>query len=94
MNTKRFRVDEGSKLNLKDHPTDFTGDYKSKDEAVVDLAKNINKLAELQDVMYADNCHSLLIIFQAMDAAGKDGAIKHDATSSLVRSHQPRSFGL
>ena len=77
MNIKNFLVPENKKLNLKNHPTDFTGDYTDKKEAVEDLQKNVERLAELQDVLYAQNNHALLIIFQAMDAAGKDGAIKH-----------------
>lgn len=77
MNIEDFRVPEGKKLNLKNHPTDFTGDYTDKKEAVEDLEKNVERLAELQDVLYAQSHHALLIIFQAMDAAGKDGAIKH-----------------
>lgn len=77
MNIKKFLVPEGKKLNLKNHPTDFTGDYTVKKEAVADLVKNVERLSELQDVLYAENNHALLIIFQAMDAAGKDGAIKH-----------------
>jgi PPK2 family polyphosphate:nucleotide phosphotransferase len=77
MKTDKFRVNEGSKVDLKDHPTDYTGDYKDKSAAVEDLAKNVERLAVLQDVLYAQNVHSLLIIFQAMDAAGKDSAIKH-----------------
>ena len=77
MNIENFRVPEGKKLNLKNHPTDYTGDYTDKREAVEDLEKNVERLAELQDVLYAQNHHALLIIFQAMDAAGKDGAIKH-----------------
>src|ERR1051325_7499042 len=77
MKIERFLVAEGSKVDLKDHPTDYTGDYVDKDDANDDLARNIKRLAELQDVLYAQNSHSLLIVFQAMDAAGKDGAIKH-----------------
>jgi len=77
MNIENFRVPEGKKLNLKNHPTDYTGDYTDKKEAVEDLEKNVERLAELQDVLYAQNHHALLVIFQAMDAAGKDGAIKH-----------------
>lgn len=77
MNTEKFLVKEGSKLDLKKHATDFTGDYTDKDEAVEDLAKNVERLRELQDVLYAQDHYSLLIIFQAMDAAGKDGAIEH-----------------
>lgn len=77
MNIDKFLVSEGSKLNLKNHPTDFTGDYKDKKEAVNDLEKNVERLAELQEVLYANDRYSLLLIFQAMDAAGKGGAIEH-----------------
>ena len=76
MNVEKFLVPEGKKLNLKNHPTDDTGDYKDKKAAVEDLQKNVERLTELQDVLYAQNNHALLIIFQAMDAAGKDGTIK------------------
>lgn len=77
MKTQQFRVAEGSKLNLHDHPTDFTGDYTDKKAAVIDLEKNVQRLRALQDVLYAQDRYTLLLIFQAMDAAGKDGAIKH-----------------
>jgi PPK2 family polyphosphate:nucleotide phosphotransferase len=77
MNIERFRVKEGSKLDLASHPTDFTGDYTDKAEAVKDLEANVEKLRKLQDILYAQDTYSLLIIFQAMDAAGKDGAIEH-----------------
>lgn len=77
MNTDRFLVAEGTTLQLSDHPTDFTGDYTDKDAAVKDLAKNVKRLRELQDVLYAQDVYALLIVFQAMDAAGKDGAIEH-----------------
>ena len=77
MNIDKFRIAEATRLDLKDHPTDFTGDYTDKKDAVKDLEENILRLKELQDVLYAQDVHSLLIIFQAMDAAGKDGAIEH-----------------
>lgn len=77
MDVKKFLVPEGKKLNLKNYKTDFTGDYKDKKEAVEDLTENIERLAKLQDILYAQNTHAILIIFQAMDAAGKDSAIKH-----------------
>lgn len=77
MDIKKFRVKEDSKLDLGDHPTGFTGDYTDKDEAVKDLAANVERLRELQDILYAQDIYSLLIVFQAMDAAGKDGAIEH-----------------
>lgn len=77
MKTDKFLAAEGKKLDLKDHPTDFTSDYKDKKEAVKDLEKNVARMAELQDILYAHDVYSLLIVFQAMDAAGKDGAIEH-----------------
>lgn len=77
MKTEKFLVKEDSKLDLKDHPTSYSGDYNDKNEAVEDLQKNVRRMAELQDILYAQDVYSLLIIFQAMDAAGKDGAIEH-----------------
>lgn len=77
MKTEKFLVSEGTKVDLKKHSTDFTGDYTDKGEAVKDLEKNVERLRVLQDVLYAQDIYSLLIIFQAMDAAGKDGAIEH-----------------
>ncbi len=77
MKIEKFVVPQGKKLNLKKHETDFTGNYTDKENAIDDLRKNIERLSELQDVLYAENKHAILIIFQAMDAAGKDSAIKH-----------------
>ncbi len=92
MDINRFRVPEGEKLNLQDHPTDFTGDYTDKDDAVKDLKSNIKRLKNLQNVLYADDKHALLIIFQAMDAAGKDGAIKHVMSGVNPQGTQVFSF--
>ena len=77
MKTEQFLVKQGTKLDLEKHQTDFTGDYTDKKEAVEDLKKNVERLRGLQEVLYAHDVYSLLIIFQAMDAAGKDGAIEH-----------------
>lgn len=92
MKTDKFRVAEGSKVNLKDHPTDFSGDFKDKKEAVKDLQTNVERLATLQDVLYAENVHSLLVIFQAMDAAGKDSVIKHVMSGINPQGCQVTSF--
>lgn len=92
MEIKQFLVEEGKKLNLKNHRTDFIGDYESKQEAVADLEKNIERLAKLQDVLYAQNHHALLIIFQALDAAGKDGLIKHVMKGLNPQGSQVFSF--
>lgn len=92
MKIEKFRVPEGKKLKLKNHKTDFTGNYKDKEEAVEDLEKNVERLNELQSVLYADNTHALLLIFQAMDTAGKDGAIKHVMTGLNPQGCQVVSF--
>lgn len=92
MKIKDFFVSEGKKLNLKKHKTAFTGDYKSKTDAVADLEKNVERLSKLQDVLYAQNHHALLIIFQAMDAAGKDGLIKHVMSGLNPQGCQVFSF--
>jgi PPK2 family polyphosphate:nucleotide phosphotransferase len=95
MDIDRFRIAEGSSLNLDDHPADFSGDYTDKHEAEKDLSRNIARLRELQEVLYAQDKYSLLVIFQAMDAAGKDGAIAHVMTGvnpqgvSVVSFKQP-----
>lgn len=92
MNYDKFRAAEGKKLILKNHKTDFTGDYQDKAEAKDALEKNVARLSELQDVLYAQNTQALLIIFQAMDAAGKDGAIKHVMSGLNPQGCQVYSF--
>ena len=77
MNIEKFLVAENSQVNLSEFPADYTGDYTDKDQAKKDLKTNIKRLSDLQSVLWAHNVHALLIIFQAMDAAGKDSAIKH-----------------
>lgn len=75
---KRLIVRPGKKISLKkDFDPAWTADSLNKQSAATLLADGIEKLAEYQDKLYAQNQHSLLIIFQAMDAAGKDGVIKH-----------------
>jgi PPK2 family polyphosphate:nucleotide phosphotransferase len=72
-----YLVTPGKKLNLKKRPTDDTGRFKSKDDAAPATAKNLERLDELQELLYAEAKHALLVVFQAMDAGGKDGAIEH-----------------
>ncbi|NNE68493.1 MAG: polyphosphate kinase 2 family protein [Pyrinomonadaceae bacterium] len=92
MDIDRFRIPEKRVLDLNEHPTDFTGDYTGKKQAKKHLKSNIKRLRKLQAVMYADNKHSLLVIFQAMDAAGKDGAIKHVMSGVNPQGTQVFSF--
>ncbi len=75
---KEIMVPPGRKVSLKkDYDPDFTGGYKDKEGAVEQLALNVERLADLQEKLYAQDTYALLVIFQARDAAGKDGAIKH-----------------
>jgi PPK2 family polyphosphate:nucleotide phosphotransferase len=75
--SKAYRVDHGRKFRLKDFdPADSSG-VKSKKHAEKELPRGIERMMELQDKLYAQDRWAILLIFQAMDAAGKDGAIKH-----------------
>ncbi len=76
-NIKRLRVKPGKKVNLKDFDTKYKGTVLNKEDAEKLLEIGRKHLAEIQDKLYAHNQYSVLIIFQAMDAAGKDGAVKH-----------------
>ena len=77
INSKDFRVREGERVKLKKWPTRVKPCYKSKEQYQEILSKHIRKLSTQQSLLYASNDYSLLLIFQALDAAGKDGAIKH-----------------
>lgn len=74
---KEFRVRPGEAVDLKERPTRVEAVYSSKAMYRKILAEHVQRLNELQELLYASNAHALLIIFQAMDAAGKDGCIKH-----------------
>ena len=72
-----YLVEPGKKINLSKWPTDDTGSFNGKKDAKPHIKKNIKRRVELQDLLYASNKHSLLIVLQAIDAGGKDGAIEH-----------------
>lgn len=72
----KLRVKKGSKVNLRNIPTDHNGGF-DKESAEDEIKKNIKELSEFQELFYADDRYSLLIILQAPDAAGKDGVIRH-----------------
>ncbi len=74
---KNFRVREGEKVNLEKWPTQVDPVYKSKDQYKTLLDEHVAKLAALQQLHWAANPRAVLLIFQATDAAGKDGAIRH-----------------
>jgi PPK2 family polyphosphate:nucleotide phosphotransferase len=89
-----FRVSNGGKFRLKDIDPEDTLDLSSEDKprAKEALSTGVEALAELQDVLYAQDRWALLLIFQAMDAAGKDGAIKHVMSGINPQGCQVFSF--
>jgi PPK2 family polyphosphate:nucleotide phosphotransferase len=89
---KPFRVDDGGKFRLKDHDPGDSNGLDSKEKAAKLLAKGVERLAELQDRLYAQDKWAVLLIFQAMDAAGKDGAIKHVMSGINPQGCQVYSF--
>ncbi|MGO8947602.1 MAG: ADP-polyphosphate phosphotransferase [Ktedonobacterales bacterium] len=77
INSKHFLVRAGEKVKLKEWPTRMEPIYESKEQMQEILREHIQKLSAQQSLLYASNRYSLLLIFQALDAAGKDGTIKH-----------------
>ena len=77
INSKNFRVKADEKVKLKEWPTREEPYYQSKEEYQQILIEHTQELSAQQNILYASNCDSLLLIFQGMDAAGKDGAIQH-----------------
>jgi PPK2 family polyphosphate:nucleotide phosphotransferase len=92
ISTKEFRVREGGKVRLKKLPTKIKPFYKSDEHYKQLLAAHIKELSERQDLLYAHDRYALLMIFQAMDAAGKDGAIKHVMSGLNPQGCQVYSF--
>ncbi len=92
--SRAFRVDDGKNFRLKDYDPSDTGGFKKNDkrEAAEMLDAGIAAMAELQDKLYAQDRWALLLIFQAMDAAGKDGAIKHVMSGVNPQGCQVASF--
>ena len=88
----KIKIKPGDNIKLKDLDPSFTGDYRDKDEAKDELLGSIARLSELQDRLYAQNKYGLLLIFQAMDAAGKDGTIKHVMSGINPQGCQVFSF--
>ncbi len=89
---KSFRVDNNKPFRLKDFDPADTGHWHSKEHAEQALQQGIARTAELQDRLYAQDRWALLLIFQAMDAAGKDGIIKHVMSGVNPQGCQVYSF--
>ena len=77
MNIKKYRITDGEGFDLAGFKPKDTGRFKYADDAQKLIAQNISEIAELQARLYAESKTALLVIFQAMDAAGKDSAVKH-----------------
>ena len=90
--TKDFRVGEGDKVDLDKWPTKVDSVYKSKGQYKKLLKKHVAQLSAQQRLHYASNRHAILLIFQAMDAAGKDGAIRHVMSGVNPQGCQVFSF--
>src|SRR5438132_5317541 len=89
---KSYRVEDGKDFRLKDYdPADTDGRH-SKQHAEEALQQGVARLAELQDRLYAQDRWAVLLIFQGMDAAGKDGAIKHVMSGVNPQGSQVFSF--
>jgi PPK2 family polyphosphate:nucleotide phosphotransferase len=92
INSKDFRVPEGEKVNLKKWPTTVDPVYKSKKQYQKLLKDHVAQLSVQQQLLYSSDRHAILLIFQAIDAAGKDGAIKHVMSGVNPQGCQVFSF--
>jgi PPK2 family polyphosphate:nucleotide phosphotransferase len=92
IHSKDFRVPEGDDVDLKKWPTTVDPVYKTKEQYRELLADHVARLSAQQQLLYASNSHAVLLIFQAMDAAGKDGAIQHVMSGVNPQGCQVFSF--
>ena len=92
ISSKDFRVKEGDEVDLRKWPTNIEPVYKSKEHYQKLLEQHVSQLSALQQLLYASNRYAVLLIFQAMDAAGKDRAIKHVMSGVNPQGCQVFSF--
>jgi PPK2 family polyphosphate:nucleotide phosphotransferase len=90
--SKPYRIDQGKNFRLKDFDSAATAHIHSKEQAQKLLQQSIVEMTELQDKLYAEDSWGVLLIFQAMDAAGKDGVIKHVMSGVNPQGCQVYSF--
>jgi PPK2 family polyphosphate:nucleotide phosphotransferase len=90
--TQPFLVPPDVQVNLPDYDPGYTGDYQRKHETKAALKRNVERLQELQQVMWAEGKHALLLVLQALDAGGKDGTIKHVMRGVNPQGCQVTSF--
>jgi PPK2 family polyphosphate:nucleotide phosphotransferase len=92
INSSDFRVGQGEKVDLGRWPTRVSPVYASKDEYQELLGRHVEALSEQQQLLYASDRYAVLLIFQAMDAAGKDGSIRHVMSGINPQGCQVFSF--
>src|SRR4051812_41044618 len=92
IDTKKFRVRQGDTVKLRKRPTRVKPLYASEDDYRAQLADQVLALSRLQQRQYAANQYAVLLIFQAMDAGGKDGAIQHVMSGVNPQGCQVFSF--
>ena len=92
MDTGRFRVRPGQKVDLRRYDPGETGPFKHKERVADNLSRSLERMVALQDVLYAQHRWAVLLVFQAMDAAGKDSAIKHVMSGLNPQGTQVFSF--
>ena len=92
LNYDDFKITEETKFSLSDFPTEIKKKDIDKEQGELLIQKDVVELSSLQDVLYADKKHAVLIIIQAMDAAGKDGTIKHIMSGVNPEGVQVTSF--
>lgn len=92
IDAQRFCIDGERRISLADLPTEVAPVYRSKQHYREMLARHVARLSARQQVLFASNSHALLLIFQAMDAAGKDGAIKHVMSGVNPQGCQVHSY--
>ena len=93
LSLRRLMVPPGSRVSLRtDFDPDFTAGLRDKEAALAQVAANVQRLSELQEKLYAQDAYALLVIFQAMDAAGKDGVIRHVMSGVNPQGCQVTSF--
>ncbi len=92
IDTRHYRVNQGDEVDLAKHPTSVDPVAQSKHDYKSILESHVARLSDQQQLLYATNRHAILLIFQAMDAAGKDGAIRHVMSGVNPQGCQVFSF--
>jgi PPK2 family polyphosphate:nucleotide phosphotransferase len=85
-------VKPGTKVSLKDHDPDDTGEFRSHDEAEETLKTHIDELVKLHNLLYAENRRAVLVVLQGLDTAGKDGTIRHVMSGLSPLGVQVKAF--